>query len=327
MLRSYFLTLFASSVIFTTTGFGLEGFPVALKALHPELEPNCATCHDIGAGVAPAAENLASRGRVYYGELMAHEAALNAGLGTVEDVLTSVDFNVFGDTRTQADIHRQVVSAICAETPGMTLHTGDIVATGSDMSLWREAMQIEDCLLRTHLLKPACGNHEGSYCTNNPLRQALGNTTRYYVNEFKGLTFLILDSNDIDRDQLTWLRALPVGPHYIPVFHHAPYPTMAGHGPDAGVVQNFVPEFRRLGVRLAFNGHNHGYDRAVVDGVTYVSIGGGGAPLYPCGPARSYTQFCMSDYSYVRCGITGSVVECNTRRLSGEIIDRFSATY
>lgn len=288
----------------TAPAHALEGFPAALQALHPELEVTCSTCHNLSEGGGPSNLNVRPEGHAYYDELMEHERSRNTAMQGLGDKLQRVDFAVLGDTRTQDDIHREVVRQICADNPGLAVHTGDMVANGGNSGQWRNARAIEACLIDSKKLVHACGNHEGDGCTQNVVRDALGNHEAYYKVEFGGLVFVVLDTNDISDEQVGWLRSLPAGPKYIPVYHHAPYPTISGHGSTRAIIERFEPEFRRLGVKVAFNGHNHGYDRSIANGIEFVTVGGGGAPLYPCGPNLPYTQFCMSDYSYARCAIT-----------------------
>lgn len=309
------------------SAFAVEGFPAALEALHPELHASCSTCHTLGQGERPSHNNVKAEGRSYYKELMDSETLKNMALPTYTELRSTSDFVVFGDTRTQDSIHREIVQLICAERPSFALHTGDMVADGSNKSQWQTALEIEACLIQDKKLIHACGNHEGGGCTQNVVRDALNNHDAYYAVERAGFTFLILNANDISPEQIAWLKAKPVGAKYIPVYHQAPYPTMAGHGSEKAIVKNFVPEFKRLGVKLAFNGHNHGYDRALVDGIQYVTVGGGGAPLYPCGKNMPYTQMCSSDYTYARCTVAEGRIDCSTKRRDGAVIDQFFAAY
>ena len=307
------------------------GFVTALKDLHPDLEPKCTTCHAPKGHGAPDGTNVSKEGRKRYQELMKQEQERNAKLPILPDATDHTTFVVFGDTRTNDSIHQEVVNGICQEAPQAVFHTGDVVASGSDTSLWANAMRIENCLIQPRILHTACGNHEDNFCTNNPLARALGQTRPYYSVAVAGLTFLMLDANNPTAEQLAWLRDLPADRPYIPVFHQPPYPTISGHGADAGVLRDFVPEFRRLGVKLSFNGHNHGYDRAEVGGITYATAGGGGAPLYPCGRAQSYTKFCTSDYGFVKCQVQtdahGTTVSCSAVRRGNQVIDTFAVTY
>jgi hypothetical protein len=302
----------------------LPGFPERLKVIHPELKVDCLTCHETKP---PASDNVLPQGKRYYEEILESEAKKVVPKG--QSVLGNrpPDFIVYGDTRNNPEVNTKLVREFCAEHPKAVFHTGDIVQRGHSPQQWAKALVEADCLIQAKLFYPACGNHEGRYCTKNVLRDKLGNHDHFYSTSVGGFTFLTLDSIDRSREQARWLASLPKGPLYIPLFHYPPYPTLAGHKGDKGVILEFLPEFKRLGVKLVFTGHNHGYDRAVVDGVQYVTSGGGGAPLYPCGEDKPYTKACLSGYSYVRCAIDGTAISCQAHRIGGDIVDSFSVDY
>jgi 3',5'-cyclic AMP phosphodiesterase CpdA len=91
--------------------------------------------------------------------------------------------------------------------------------------------------------------------------------------------FVGLDSNSVgDPDQLAWLRDTlerATEPWTIVAVHESPY--SAGYqGSNVDVRDRFVPLFQRFGVQLVLSGHDHDYQRSVVDGVTYVVSGAGG---------------------------------------------------
>ncbi len=307
--------------------FGLPGFVELLKKHHPDQKPRCATCHDLSTNPQPSNTNVAPFGHGFYQQLMKEEEKTRAEAPAFPEKILQPELIVFGDTRTNENIHASTVNQICALTPKAVIHTGDIVASGDDDSLWRRALETEKCLVKAKILYPACGNHEGNSCLNNPLRAALGNSKKFYTFELEGFTFIALDSNDPTAEQLNWLSNLPTGKNYVPFFHHPPYPTMAGHGADSYVLSKFIPQFKRLGVKLSLNGHNHGYDRALVDGITYVTSGGGGAPLYACGDTKSYTKFCLSENHFLKCSISGNQITCEAKSNAGKVFDAFSVAY
>lgn len=309
--------------LFAGRAAALPGFVDLVQDVDPEAPKACAACHDPLAG-PQSHETVTARGFELYAGI---KAIARRNELTVESAVPfeRVDLAVFGDTRTNASAHRQVVRAICGENPEMALHTGDMVEDGRITSQWTQATLIEACLIEPKLLQHSCGNHEGAYCVDNPVRRALGNLDRWYTVEYKGWTFVAIDSNDVSSAQMAWLNALPTGKRYVPFFHHPPYPTLAGHSGDADVKSRLVPWFKQRGVKLVLSGHNHGYDRSEVDGIAYVTAGGGGAPLYPCGRAQAYTKACIADFSYVACEVDESAITCVAKRASdGSVIDSFA---
>ncbi len=305
----------------------LPGFVQMLTKYYPSEKPQCLTCHSVSKGEKPHNTNVNKRGLSFYDEVRLKEKMRNDNLQRLTSRVAKSDFVIFGDTRTNDNVHQTIVSQICALGPKAVFHTGDVVAKGSSNSLWNSAIEIENCLIQAKILYPTCGNHEGGSCLNNPFRQKLGNQKQFYTVDVGPFTFIALDSYSPNQAQLDWLKQLPVGKKYIPFYHYVPYPTIAGHGASSYVLENFLPEFKRLGVKVAFNGHNHGYDRAVVDNVTYVTAGGGGAPLYACGSDQDYTKFCVSDNTFVKCAIVGTSISCDAVATDNSVYDHFEVSY
>ena len=129
-----------------------------------------------------------------------------------------------------------------------------------------------------------------------------------------GLTHLyVLDSDphepdgiDPDSKQASWLKsalaaAAPRACFNIVAFHHPPYTTLTGHAPTVALRW----PFKSWGVDLVLTGHNHHYERLVVDGLPYVIAGHGGAHLYerrgPIDPASA--SFDDAHHGAVRVGV------------------------
>lgn len=89
------------------------------------------------------------------------------------------------------------------------------------------------------------------------------------------------DGIDASSKQAAWLRErlaanATAACFHLVAFHHPPYTTLTGHGP-AGALRW---PFKSWGADLVLSGHNHHYERLVVDGLTYLISGTGGAHLY-----------------------------------------------
>jgi predicted phosphodiesterase len=317
-----------SALILNLTGnaFGVAGLEKTWKAYHPGSEGSCFTCHSTKKNELPSNQNVSELGRRYYSEIM--EMRKNgAPHFRPYSPLQKVDFAVFGDSRTNLEVNEKIVNEIVKDNPEAVFHTGDMVADGNNSSQWNALLPIMEKLLNPKILFPSCGNHEGSGCVKNVIREALGNDKYYYTQELGNFQFVALDSNRINSKQLQWINDLEPGKNYIPYFHHPAYPVMAGHGPDSTVKKEFIPRFKRLGVKLVFTGHNHGYDRTIEDGIMYVTVGGGGAPLYPCPKTIRPDQVCISDYGYLRCAMDVRRITCQAKLLDGMLIDSFTVEY
>jgi len=67
---------------------------------------------------------------------------------------------VYGDTRTNHDIHRKIVSQIEKIEPRAVFNTGDLVADGANTGEWDIFNSITSNLRSKYPYYPAIGNHE-----------------------------------------------------------------------------------------------------------------------------------------------------------------------
>ena len=107
---------------------------------------------------------------------------------------------------------------------------------------------------------------------------------RYFRRAVGPLELYLLDSNNVDPAQTTWLRrtlARSRARWRIAVAHHPAF-TCGNYRSHPDVVARWVPLFERYRVDLVLAGHDHNYQRfAPRRGVRYVVHGGGNPNLYP----------------------------------------------
>jgi len=103
---------------------------------------------------------------------------------------------------------------------------------------------------------------------------------RYFRRAIGSDELYLLDSNDVDGAQTTWLErtlARSRARWRIAVMHHPPF-TCGNYSAHREIVDRWVPLFERYRVRLVLAGHDHNYQRfAPRRGVRYV-VHGGGSP-------------------------------------------------
>lgn len=90
---------------------------------------------------------------------------------------------------------------------------------------------------------------------------------------------------------------------------------------------NFRKDYQDLiednGVNLVIAGHNHFYARNVVNGVTYLTLGGGGAPLVdPKG--GTYVIKKDKENHFARIDISGATMTGSVYNMNNKLIDSFS---
>ncbi|MFM7675816.1 MAG: metallophosphoesterase [Synechococcus sp.] len=107
------------------------------------------------------------------------------------------------------------------------------------------------------------------------------------------------------------------------VGHHPLY--SAGHyGDQPALIARLTPLFRRHGVQLFINGHEHSYERTrPINGTTHLIMGGGGAWLRPI-QAHARSAKTLSAYSFAEASATASRLEIRAFDLRGRLIDQAS---
>ena len=166
------------------------------------------------------------------------------------------------------------------------------------------------------------GNHDDPANLRYPLWHMAG--ARYYTYAAKNVRFFALDSNQVDRAELTWLEsALKASDEAwkICYFHHPLYSNGGTHGPSIDVRVAFEPLFVAYGVNVVFAGHDHVYERLTPQkGIDYFVEGAGGQ-LRKGDTKRSATTAMAfdADQSFMLVEVAGNT-------LSFQAISRVGAT-
>lgn len=246
-------------------------------------------------------------------------------------------FVVYGDTRSRHDMHRRVVDAILKAGPDFVIHTGDLVADGSDLGQWLIFFSIEKELLKKVAFFPVLGNHE----ENDPRYYEFFDVRKpYYSFDWGTSHFAALNSEGGDNvaswsaeaeqafwtEQTRWLeddlRKSQGADFRFVVLHHPPFTAVKGRQGKKHPVQELVPLFERYRVAAVFCGHDHNYQHHLKNGVHYVVTGGGGAPLYEVdGPIPGLTKKVARTEHYVEIEVDSKQARIEARALDGRVID------
>jgi hypothetical protein len=250
---------------------------------------------------------------------------------------SSFQFVVYGDTRTRHDMHQQVISAILKHaSPDLILHTGDLVATGADASLWPIFFDIERELLRKAAFFPALGNHERNDRSFYDFFDL--STTPYYSFNWGACHFIVMDSDissvsksEVARhafwsEQVHWLEEDLQGSQSADFrfvsAHHPPVTAVERRQGDNPHVTALMPMFEKYKVSAAFFGHDHNYQHYLKSGVHYFVTGGGGAPLYDVDkPPEDITRKVSRTENFVVVKVSGKTVRVEAFKPNGETLD------
>ena len=243
------------------------------------------------------------------------------------------DIVVFGDTRTNHDKHREIVNAIVALKPPVVFHSGDLVADGRVQSQWDTFNSIAAPLLDIADFYAALGNHEHNSDLYYQNFDFPGNE-RWYSVDVMNVHFIILDSCngiEIGSTQYDWLesdlaKTVRHRRHSLiaVIFHHPPYSTGKHIEDEKGLRTTIVPLFEKYGVDIVFNGHDHCYARALVNGIYYVVTGGGGAPLYDQVRTRDWSQVYLKEYHFCSLIIHHKKIVVDVYDDSHNVLDHFT---
>ena len=238
-------------------------------------------------------------------------------------------FAVFGDTRTQHEIHRAVVERIGAQQPDFVLHTGDLVTHGESLPEWENFFAIERDLMARAPLFPMPGNHELNSSHYFDLFYLPGNE-HWYTFDYGDVRFVCLQVDGLtpfgpQSEQYAWLEAtlaINTQPWLFVAFHVPPYGSVQDVL-EEDVRRALTPLFERYGVDIVFNGHNHNYERNEVNGITYVVTGGGGAGLYAMQEQEPTQAAFALAHHFVLLQVDGRRLEATAISIDGTMLDSF----
>jgi len=243
----------------------------------------------------------------------------------------SFTFAAFGDTRSGHEAHRRVADAMLTTLPDFALHTGDLVAYGSQASEWDRFFEIEGGLLANVPLFPSPGNHEQDAARYFDAFVLPGNE-RWYTFEWGNARFVSLQIDAIapfgkQSEQVQWLEATLAAntqPWLIVWFHLPPFDSNTKTDLSSAVRTNLVPLFERYRVDLVLSGHSHNYQRSSVNGITYVVTAGGGAELNPLRTASPELEVGFVGHHFVRFRIVGTALTAQAITPAGDVVDEFT---
>ena len=299
-------------------------------------DPNRVTIHEI------TLPNLITGTTYHYKVTTANAKSADNTFKTAPQVGSGFSFVAYGDTRSNPDDHKAVINAILTHNPQtFVLHSGDIIERGNVYEQWQtQYFDPARDMLKNTTLFPSLGNHEENSLWYYDFFSVPKNSTTeaWYSFNYGNSHFVVLDTCQSfapGGEQYTWLRKDLRSPEatearwIFALFHHPPYSSGYHGRGNSQTVMNLrkylVPLFKTSGVDVVFNGHEHFYERSYKDGIHYVTVGGGGAPLGNIGitpnPYRQYAErvhhHCIVDVSQDKVTITayrkdGSVIDTVT---------------
>jgi hypothetical protein len=87
---------------------------------------------------------------------------------------------------------------------------------------------------------------------------------------------------------------------------------------------NVVPLLERYGVDLVLNGHNHNYQRSIVNGIPYIVTGGAGAELDHLDGPDPDTEAFYNGHHLVYFTVEGETLTGRALTTDGTTVDTFT---
>jgi len=223
-------------------------------------------------------------------------------------------FVISGDTRseppfTQIERHGVVAYAILKEGPLFVVHLGDFSGEANDPEEWDQFFSAGRDLYANTIIVPVQGNHDYA-----DLYTEIFGMPDWYAFSAGSMRFLVLNTNGWIQtrftDQTAWLSAeTAVNGTKIAFFHHPFYTTDQKR---TGLTPAQIPVWQEIfetgDIAATYSAHMHAYERYVSGGVSYVTNGAGGAPLYSAvtDPADEIVASIYHTLGYVRVDVSGS---------------------
>lgn len=204
-----------------------------------------------------------------------------------------VHFLAIGDTNPLlGDATTKLLGKVVPLGADFVVHGGDIQYYDSHLETWAGWFPSMQPLLSLGAFQPALGNHEletPDELVDYSLRffgyPSLGGETTWYRYESGGVWFHVLDTEqpiEPSTPQGAWLTAGLAEVAQKPGFRtsilvmHRPLVTCGDNGQNDGARRAYASAFAQHRVGLIIQAHIHGYERFLIDGLTYVTTGGGG---------------------------------------------------
>jgi len=202
-------------------------------------------------------------------------------------------------------------------------------------------------------MMPTIGNHDMrlqqgihySMALSLPTNGPPGLATRNYSFNYGNAHFVMIDGNAFEAEgETAYTNRLALRDAIVPwltndlhhatqtwkfvVYHQPAYTTAGGHHPETAAIRDILsPIFERYGVNIAFQGHNHFYERInPVNGVYYWTVGSGGFSIHQydsSSPKREYLASIKHQYDFLVVDVDGPHLTLRCINQDGNQLDHY----
>lgn len=274
-------------------------------------------------------------------------------------------FAYIADTRDQHTIHQALIYLSRSWNPLFIIHGGDMVRNGTDKAQWLTYFDIERPLLQFAPIAPVIGNHDiGLYADHFSVPLNLHPSEFIFSWNYGNIHFLHTTTEHPSGEQDTLISldlaqasaSYPNPRFIVVVMHRNVYSNWAGYDGGHWGDENYPystiwgPMFEQAKVAVVLQAHAHLYERfepidnrtplgdppgspdVIRQGVTYVTGGGGGAPLHPAAVPPGFggrgtpplnSLVAESTYESMLIEVSGGEMHILVFRLDNSLLDEF----
>ena len=244
-------------------------------------------------------------------------------------------FMAIGDTNPGLGDTKNVLAHALPMNPDFVVHGGDLQYYDSLVETWASWFPLMAPMLRQGAIFPAIGNHESetpdeyqAYTLRFFGNAGFDGTDAYYRFESGGVWFFSVDTEESTipgSDESTWLvqsladAAKQPGFRFSVVFFHKPFVTCGDTGDNPAARAYYAPIFKQYKVPLVLQAHMHGYERFVLDGLTYVTTAGGGGRIgnVDLNVSRDYCPYRLASGGFFH----ATIIDVDAATIRGTVID------
>jgi predicted phosphodiesterase len=260
-----------------------------------------------------------------------------------------IRIGVIGDSGFGGQVTRTLTEQMADYDPDFVLHTGDVVYRVEENADAVEAFIAKyylpfSAVLHEMPIYPVPGNHEYDaaaiwgddpyyYAAFPPLPGWIsgsgGELRQFYALELGSVQFIFLDTQEFWQEQgvgeqTLWLEERLKDNRFlisIPVLHVPPF-SSGLHASEGVIIERvWVPLFERYNVPLVLSGHDHNYQRLIVNGITYVISGGGSNVLYTLADPHPGSMFFSATSHFVLLSLYRDRLELEAISMEDEVIE------
>ncbi len=248
---------------------------------------------------------------------------------TIPADVNEVTFIVYGDSRSDPQIHRKLVELMIKKNVDFVINSGDLVLTGGKYEQWGpQFFEPLKGLAESVPIYLAKGNHDLGNGYFEKLLTPAGEENNYGFN-YGPLYYFLADnvSKDIKKEELINLigtKTQNSNARWKFVSYHKPSLNFGGHSSRWGH-PTALPTLTQAGVDFIITGHSHIYERFLPlqldkNLLTCITSGGGGATMYHT-DSTPYHYITKKEHHFCLFNIKDDKLTIDVININGQVID------